>query len=302
MSSDPTGLHRSNVAAYAKALFQASAYVACQPSFMEPLLAIFQATQSSADRDIMEIMQIFEKQRKASITALLKLWKGPGAETAITSDTIGLEHIKRLDPQKVFATCLTFESRQAAFHTEQRLQGFYDVTFILSLAALAFREGNLNGLDMVDILRSNVLGLACCGLASKNGAIRALSAKVLACAIAVIQRVAFQEKVVVTRILRLLRHGVQPPADTNKSNAPSRIPFIMAVFFAHALRSTADPSSFLYPLISRFLLQRPTLDFNDVPMLYNLLYAAGQGSKKERRWMARFIRDGVRSRAVSVLF
>ncbi|KAJ9109209.1 hypothetical protein QFC21_000538 [Naganishia friedmannii] len=297
LTNDPAGLHRSNVAAYAKALFQASAYVACQPSFMEPLLAIFQASQSSADRDIMEIMQIFEKQRKASITALLKLWKGPGAQTAITSDTIGLEHIKRLDPQKVFATCLTFESRQAAFHTEQRLGGFYDVTFILSLAALAFREGNLNGLDMVDILRSNVLGLASCGLASKKGAIRSLSAKVLACAIVVIQRVAFQEKVVVTRILRLLRHGVQPSDDTSKSNAPSRIPFIMAVFFAHALRSTADPSSFLYPLVSRFLLQRPTLDFNDVPMLYNMLYAAGQGSKKERRWMARFIRDGVRSRA-----
>jgi nucleolar pre-ribosomal-associated protein 1 len=266
---------------------------------MEPLLAIFQATQTAADRDIVEIMQIFERQRKASMSALLKLWKGPGALTAITTDSIGLEHIKRLDPHKVFATCLTFESRQSAFQAESRLSGFYDVTFVLSLVALTFREGDLNGLDMVEILRSNVIGLACCGLASKKGDVRSLSAKILSSAIAIIGRIAFQEKTVVTRILRLLRHGVQPPIDPSKSSAPSRIPFVMAVFFAHALRATADPSSFLYPLISKFLLQRPTVDFNDVPMLYNLLYAAGQGSKKQRRWMARFIRDGVRSRAVS---
>lgn len=299
MQSDPTGCHRRNGAAYAKALFKASPYVACQPSFMEPLLAIFQATQMAADRDIVEIMQIFERQRKASMSALLKLWKGPGALTALTTDSVGLEHIKRLDPHKVFATCLTFESRQIAFQAESRLAGFYDVTFVLSLTALTFREGDLNGLDMVEILRSNVIGLACCGLASKKGDIRALSAKILGSVIAIIGRIAFQEKTVVTRILRLLRHGVQPPIDLTKSSAPSRIPFVMAVFFAHALRATADPSSFLYPLISKFLLQRPTVDFNDVPMLYNLLYSAGQGSKKQRRWMARFIRDGVRSRAVS---
>lgn len=78
-----------------------------------------------------------------------------------------------------------------------------------------------------------------------------------------------------------------------------RVPFMMALFFAHALRTIGEPSSYLYPLVSAFLLRRPVMDFKDVPMLYDLLYAAGQGSKRERRWMVRFIRDSVRSRSVS---
>jgi nucleolar pre-ribosomal-associated protein 1 len=77
------------------------------------------------------------------------------------------------------------------------------------------------------------------------------------------------------------------------------MPFITTLFFAHVLRAIADPSSFLYPLTSRFLLQRPVLDGKDVPMLYGMLYAAGEGSRKERRWIVRFIRDAARSREVS---
>lgn len=78
-----------------------------------------------------------------------------------------------------------------------------------------------------------------------------------------------------------------------------RVPFMMALFFAHAFRTIGEPSSYLYPLVSAFLLRRPIMDFKDVPMLYDLLYAAGQGSRRERRWMVRFIRDSVRSRSVS---
>lgn len=75
---------------------------------------------------------------------------------------------------------------------------------------------------------------------------------------------------------------------------------MMAFLFAHAFRTIGEPSSYLYPLISAFLLRRPTMDFRDVPMLYDMLYAAGQGSKRERRWMVRFLRDSLRSRSVSI--
>ena len=108
----------------------------------------------------------------------------------------------------------------------------------------------------------------------------------------------FQEHPAVYRLLSLLRHGV----DKDETGTLTRVPFMMAFFFAHALRVIGEPSSYLYPLISTFLLRRPTLDFNDVPMLYDMLYAAGTGSRRQRRWMVRFLKDSIRSRLVSIVF
>jgi nucleolar pre-ribosomal-associated protein 1 len=62
----------------------------------------------------------------------------------------------------------------------------------------------------------------------------------------------------------------------------------------HALRAVFNPSSFIYPLTARFLLQRPSLDTADVPMLYNLLYSSSDDHwKKERGWMIKFLADGM---------
>lgn len=69
-----------------------------------------------------------------------------------------------------------------------------------------------------------------------------------------------------------------------------RLPAFSALFFAHALRSIFYPSSFLYPIASRFLLQRPEFDIRDVPMLYSLLYSSESGQwQKERTWMLKFL-------------
>jgi len=64
---------------------------------------------------------------------------------------------------------------------------------------------------------------------------------------------------------------------------------------AHALRGIFYPSHFLYPHTSRYLLQRPELDRSDIPMLLSMLYSSSDDAKKERLWMLRLIRDGLRS-------
>lgn len=108
--------------------------------------------------------------------------------------------------------------------------------------------------------------------------------------------------------LRLLRHSIPAPStspsdgDTSTAKPPSRIPrlpTLITLFLSQAIRYQTSPAHFLYPLTSRFLLQRPVLDTKDVPMLYSSLYASNEGWKKERGWIVRFLRDGVRSDAVS---
>lgn len=70
---------------------------------------------------------------------------------------------------------------------------------------------------------------------------------------------------------------------------------MIALFLSYVIRAQATPSHFLYPITSRFLLQRPVLDTSDVPMLYSMVYAHEDGWKNERAWIVRLLRDGMKS-------
>lgn len=110
----------------------------------------------------------------------------------------------------------------------------------------------------------------------------------------------FQEKDHLIMILDLLRDALDTSmaiqADSSAAAlAASFLPTTTTLFIAHALRSVTTPSSFIYPVISHFLLQRAELDIGDVPLLYNLLYTASDKYKQERMWMLRFLRDVARS-------
>lgn len=98
-----------------------------------------------------------------------------------------------------------------------------------------------------------------------------------------------QEKQHVLHIFNLLKDMVlAAPWD----EAP-RLPAFTTLLLAHALRGIFYPSNFSYPLTARFLLQRPTLDPSDVPMLFGMLYSSSDDWKKERAWIVRFLSDGI---------
>ncbi len=98
-----------------------------------------------------------------------------------------------------------------------------------------------------------------------------------------------QEKPHVLHILNLLK-DLTPSAP---SGEPTHLPAYTTLLLAHAFRGIFYPSNFIYPLTARFLLQRPTLDPSDVPMLYGMLYSASDDWKKERAWIVRFLSDGI---------
>ena len=75
---------------------------------------------------------------------------------------------------------------------------------------------------------------------------------------------------------------------------PRRLPAYTTLLLCHALRAIFYPTDSLYPLISRFLLQRPSLDISDVSMLYVMLYnSADDDWRKERAWIIKFLADGM---------
>ena len=50
----------------------------------------------------------------------------------------------------------------------------------------------------------------------------------------------------------------------------SRIPKLIALFLGESLQVITDPQHILYEKVNTFFLQRPALDFEDIPMFYTL--------------------------------
>ncbi|OXG21306.1 nucleolar pre-ribosomal-associated protein 1 [Cryptococcus neoformans Tu259-1] len=272
-------------------LFASSTYVSCQPPFIEPLILLYRGTTSEVDRRVLHMLQLFEGYRRISIASIMRYWNANGV---LGIGGKSLDALASLDPQKVFATCQAYPLRRQlrgwgkiATDPEEG-EGLYDPVFVMGLFVASMHEG-MRGLDWVEVLRSNVLGLTVCGLSSRDKEVRSVASYALAKTMSLIETTGFFERAQLTYTLRLLRHAL--PTST------SRLPILSTLFFAYALRSLANPSHFFYPLSSRFLLQRSVFDSEDTPLLYGMLYANGEGWKRERNWMVRFLKEGVRSEA-----
>ncbi|RKP24722.1 hypothetical protein SYNPS1DRAFT_23219, partial [Syncephalis pseudoplumigaleata] len=75
---------------------------------------------------------------------------------------------------------------------------------------------------------------------------------------------------------------------------PARLPTLITQFAAHALKLALTPWHYMYPLVNGFLLQRPRIDLEDVPMFYSLFHAATPDAKRRKQWMLHLLVDGLR--------
>jgi nucleolar pre-ribosomal-associated protein 1 len=151
----------------------------------------YRGSLALADRKLLGLFQLFEVQRKISVASVLCYWSANGASVRRSLDAL-----LSLDPGKVMATCCAFPlHRSLANHGKASeheggkdvAEGLYDPSFVLPLLGATLVEGDVRGLDWVEILRSNVLGLAACALASRDHGMRMMGGWVLSMSIAAIE-------------------------------------------------------------------------------------------------------------------
>ncbi|KAI9059024.1 hypothetical protein FKP32DRAFT_1761266 [Trametes sanguinea] len=262
----------------------------CQPSHIEPLLKIYGGSLGAADRQILSIFQLFESTRRTPVTSLLSQWSG----SVDASSADAFEALLALEPSRVLKTCLEFpewrtveENGGEPASSNERL---YDPLFVLLLfAQMLSSNAPTSALTWVQLLRTNVVNLLLRALSGKDTQLREIAWAQTAALYRALENADLQEKPHVMHILNLLKDlTATPPTD----DVP-RLPAYTTLLLAHAFRGIFYPSNFIYPLTARFLLQRPTLDASDVPMLYGMLYSASDDWKKERAWIVRFLSDGI---------
>ncbi|KAF8890435.1 ribosome 60S biogenesis N-terminal-domain-containing protein [Infundibulicybe gibba] len=285
----PTSPARSAIIKLLHKLFHIHPQNTCQVSHIEPLVKVYYGTLSNSDRNLFSIFHLFEDQRKISTSSLLDTW----SYTDGTPSRTALDAIQSLDSALVFKTCLRFptwrhfEPDSGTALSDSQL---YDPLFLIFLfAQMLAHDPPTSAFAWVELFRTNIVSLLLRALSSKDDRIRDVALCQISALWKQLESADLQERALVLHILNLLKDVLPPPSD----DAPKRLPTYTTLLLLHALRGIFYPSNFIYPITSRFLLQRPSLDIKDVPMLYGMLYSSSDDWKRERGWIVRFLSDGM---------
>ncbi|KAJ6613338.1 ribosome 60S biogenesis N-terminal-domain-containing protein [Mycena sp. CBHHK59/15] len=276
----------------------------CQVTHVQPLVPVYRGTVSTSDRKLLSIFQLFEFQRKVSVASLLGQW----SSTPDVPSTNVLEAVQGLDAILVLRTCLHFPKwrsleDQPDSTANLRNTQIYDPVFLILIFAQAMAEKiPENAFGWIELFRTNIVSLLIRALSAKDQRIRDVARLQLAALWTHLEASCIthpcysfsadmQEQPHVVYVLNILRNLLTSPT----AGPLRRLPSYTTLILLHALRGIFYPSNFVYPLTARFLLQRPTLDMTDVPMLYGMLYSSSDDWKKERGWIIRFLADGMMS-------
>ena len=152
----------------------------CQITQVEPLLSIYHGTLAEADLLILSIFQLFEIQRKISLTSLFNHWSFSSG-IACSSP---LEAIQSLDPALVFRTTLHFPKWRrfqmdimTPINSHDRQ--LYDPVFLLLLLNCIFQHPPLTPLGWIELFRTNICGLCVSTVSSKDPSLRSLGLSLL---------------------------------------------------------------------------------------------------------------------------
>ncbi|EJD42488.1 hypothetical protein AURDEDRAFT_186058 [Auricularia subglabra TFB-10046 SS5] len=269
---------------------------ACQPTHMGPLLRLYGGSCSRPDRELLSIFKLYETHRSASAGSFLVRWTASpgGAPSAGPSHALG-----SMDSTRVFKSVAAL-SRAKLLDLDSELEGhdaLYDPVFVVMLFAQALLDaGAYSALEWVELFRTNAACVGVCMLSYRDLGLRQMAHSVLGSLWTAMKVATFQERDQTLYILDLLHDLVPPPPSTvSVDNAPypPRLPLYTTLLLAHALRGLFHPTAPIYPIASRFLLQRPQVDTRDVPLLYGMLYSASMDDwRREQGWMLRFLAEG----------
>ncbi|KAG2014276.1 hypothetical protein CC2G_011109 [Coprinopsis cinerea AmutBmut pab1-1] len=274
----------------------------CQVSHVEPLVRIYRGTLSKPDRRVLDILQLFEGQRKLSVTELLAKWSNSQiASSVYTPSSSSLEAVQSLDATLVLQTALALPywrhigQRGLDVEAKGREEQLYDPVFLMLLIGHVLSENPPSGpIGWIELFRTNVVGVVVRTLSSSHEPTRRLALSLLVGVWKLVEGTELQEKGHLLYVMNQIKNLFPPPSTPSSDAYPPRLPSYITLLLFHALRGIFNPSHFMYPLTSRFLLQRPEIDMTDVPMLYSLLYSSVDDRwRKERGWILRFLADGM---------
>ena len=174
MASAAHGDLRNAIVGLLLTLFNLHPHNTCQPSHVEPLVYIYGGTQSTADRQLLSIFQLFEEHRKTSVASIISRW----SSSLDTTSSTPLEALLSLDSIRVLRTCLVYPTGRAfaqpvKYASSPNHEQTYDPVFVMLLfGQMCSHSPPASALAWVELFRTNVVSLLIRTLSHKDNGMR----------------------------------------------------------------------------------------------------------------------------------
>ncbi|KAI9093463.1 ribosome 60S biogenesis N-terminal-domain-containing protein [Phlyctochytrium arcticum] len=264
----------------------------CKAEYLSTYSQAFQGTDSEADRALLSILTQYEARAGISVEQFAMAW---GTQLSGPVTAVGAaESLNRLDASWMMQTCQWFESSDSGCFASQP-GPLYNADFILPFLGSVLIQAQQN-LDVRRLIESNAVGLAIMALSSEKEITRAAAYEIMDHVYAAVQGAEFKEKAQIVLLLDGLRNAILV-REVDRDGCPKtsqRIATVVALFIAQSMSLLLKPDHELYPAINRFLLQRPIIDLEDIPLFYELFYSVSERVRVERGWILRLLSHGLK--------
>eukprot|EP01135_Chromosphaera_perkinsii_P004791 Nk52_evm22s296 gene=Nk52_evmTU22s296 len=268
------------------------------------LLSAYYASTSKTDRLLLSILHFLERAG-VSVVKDSFVWGKKGDEIRKSRADIGKG--RELDFPLASETIDVIQWSELAksvkhFDNESSLEAFedfpvvdiskcpeensvYDPSFLLPLISHLVTECAAN-IDTKKIVESGILSFAITAMSSRDLRMRKAAYSIVSEAYIFVEGGQFREAGQICYLLTVFKNALEKDFE--------RVPNIIASFVKEAIYVLQKPDHFLYSIVNRFLLQRPVIDLQDVPLFYQLFNSSSTNFRKERSWILRLIRDGMK--------
>ncbi|ORX86349.1 hypothetical protein BCR32DRAFT_290074 [Anaeromyces robustus] len=274
----------------------------CKPSYLPQIMAAYNATLSITDKKIFNILNIFETSAGVSVAEASILWSYPSLDIRernqernhLNNGILVVEIMNLIDSNWMGHTIQWYGmndstsielSEQKDQFVSKRLTPLYDQDFFLPLFAQLLNIAGTK-FDIHRFIELNCLGLVVMALSSENIERRKVAYFLIDQLYGLLGSSNLREKKQLLLLCDSFKNSIID------RDTPQRIPTIISLFIARSLLIFTKPDHYMYPLVNRFLLQRPWIDLEDIPLLYNLLYSSSDNYKQERIWILKLLSSG----------
>eukprot|EP00039_Didymoeca_costata_P012979 m.190493 g.190493 ORF g.190493 m.190493 type:complete len:1282 (-) comp15641_c0_seq8:2766-6611(-) len=272
------------------------------PEHLKTLLLVYNASNGPADMILLSILEQYDNYLQMSADDFL-LWGQESRQN--NSETQSLSTISSLDcvddDRLAYTTQNMYtEKPEVSHYTTILCNGnpqdadllhkltCYNPTFLLQIFKVVICNINSQQVlrEMVDCgAVSYILSI----LSHSDSKLRELACEALARIEEQISTSNLRERRQVCVAVGALKNAIPGPEFP-------QIPGAITNFVGLAVRVAFHPEHVpVYPIINKFLLQRPALDTDDVPLFYNMFLSSSDTCKNERAWMLRFLSTGLKS-------
>jgi hypothetical protein len=238
-----------------KIIMETSPAQFCTVQYLEKIVPFYNGTVKASDRVLLSIFALYETRLGISALSWIQRdWTNKGNGDILSS----------LDISKMIQTLTDFPTDKQAediLDAEYTVTCFdesdyylYDISFLIPFAASLLLDPG-NTLDLSLFIKSNLLGIVTMGLSSTSEQTRRASSSLLVKFDELLNSSDLKERIFINLLFDALKNAI-----TCDTDIPPRIPSIITYFVAQSSLALINSESLMYPLINRFLLQRPVLD------------------------------------------